>query len=155
MKRVLKVGAFVLRTGRNGACDLLLFNHPDHPDAPIQIPGGTVEEDESVEQALFREIAEETGLTNLTVERKLGVSEVPFVQNKPEILVRHCFLLRAPDDAPDSWIHTVKGAGLDEGLRFQFRWYRIEPEFTLSGDLGYFLSPEYIPELWVTPAERE
>lgn len=148
MRRVLKVGAFIVRPARDGGHHLLLFTHPDFPEAPIQIPGGTVEAGEAVEAALDREILEETGLTGLSVLRKLGVSEVPSIANESEVLVRHCYLLEAPPDVTESWIHVVAGNGLDEGLRFAFGWHRIEPGFTLTGDLGYFLSPEHLPEIY-------
>jgi len=148
MKTVFKVGAFIIRPNPDGFHDLLLFTHPDFPDAPIQIPGGTVEQDEAIEDALSREILEETGLAGLEVERKLGVSRVSSLPIKDEILERHCFLLWAPNDVKEEWIHTVQGLGIDAGLRFAYRWHSISSDFTLSGDLGFFLSPEHIPEIY-------
>ena len=41
---------------------ILVFEHKDHPEAGLQVPGGTIEEDESLIDALFREIEEETGI---------------------------------------------------------------------------------------------
>lgn len=41
---------------------LLVFTHRDAPEAGVQVPGGTVEPDESIEDALYREIAEESGI---------------------------------------------------------------------------------------------
>lgn len=148
MKRKLKVGAFIIRPAEEGRHHLLLFTHPDFPEAPIQIPGGSVENGEEIEAALYREIAEETGLEELPVVRKLGVSEVPSIVNGDGLLVRHCYLLAAPRDVEGEWIHVVRGSGEDRDLRFAFAWHRIEPDFTLAGDLGYFLSPEYLPELY-------
>lgn len=148
VKKVPKVGAFIIRSTGKGRQELLLFTHPDFPEAPIQIPGGGIEPGESVEAALAREIEEECGLTGLPIERKLGVSEVSSIQNKAEILERHCFLLRAPKGERETWIHRVKGSGLDQDLRFEFHWRVIAPDFTLTGDLGFFLSPEHIPELY-------
>jgi 8-oxo-dGTP pyrophosphatase MutT (NUDIX family) len=63
-----KVTAFVVRDDR----DLLLF---EHSYAGIQIPAGTVEEGERPEAAALREVAEETGVTALTVRRCLGWRE--------------------------------------------------------------------------------
>ena len=64
-----KVTAFVTRTGQDGT-KLLLFRHPN---AGIQIPAGTVEEGEMLEQAALREVAEETGLEDVRVaEREKG-----------------------------------------------------------------------------------
>lgn len=63
-----KVSAFIVRK-KNEKPELLVFSHPS---AGIQIPAGTVEENESLEAALFREIKEETGLSKLKIIRKLG-----------------------------------------------------------------------------------
>jgi 8-oxo-dGTP pyrophosphatase MutT (NUDIX family) len=41
---------------------LLVFRQPDFPDAGIQVPGGTVEDGERIEEAAAREFKEETGL---------------------------------------------------------------------------------------------
>ncbi|MBK1876209.1 NUDIX domain-containing protein [Pelagicoccus mobilis] len=150
MKRKFKVGAFILQPQRERPDMLLLFTHPDHPQAPIQIPGGSVEEGEDFEIALHREVLEETGLANLKIKRKLGISEVPSVVNSNEILVRHCYVLESPKKVRSEWIHTVQGEGLDQGIRFQFSWQEISTDFTLTGDLGHFLSPEHIPELYKT-----
>lgn len=147
MKRKLKVGAFIVRPSEAGRHELLLFTHPDFPEAPIQIPGGSVEDGEEIELALHREIAEETGLEGLVIVRKLGVSEMPVDGHGR--LARHCYLLAAPKSVADEWIHIVHGSGEDKNLRFAFSWHRIEPGFTLSGDLGYFLTPEHVPELYV------
>jgi 8-oxo-dGTP pyrophosphatase MutT (NUDIX family) len=148
MKKIQKVGAFIIRPNGSSFWDLLLFLHCDHPDAPIQIPGGTIEPGERVEEALMREIEEESGLTGLTIDRKLGVSEVPSIVNEQEVLQRHCFLLKADPSSQETWIHHVKGTGGDRDLRFEYRWHSIPPDFTLAGDLGFFLSPQYIPELY-------
>jgi len=78
-----KVTAFITRNHPNSS-DLLLFRHPT---AGIQIPAGTVEPDETPEQAVFREAFEETGLDNLQIVRYLGALEEP----RPEgiWIIRH------------------------------------------------------------------
>lgn len=65
---VEKVTAFVTRE-RNGVKELLLFKHPT---AGIQIPAGTVEEGETPETAVMREVYEETGLRAVKIEKSLG-----------------------------------------------------------------------------------
>ena len=42
---------------------LLVFSHPHAPEAGIQVPGGTLNDDERPEDAVTREAREETGLT--------------------------------------------------------------------------------------------
>lgn len=63
-----KVTAFVIRK-KNGVPQLLVFSHPS---AGIQIPAGTLEENETLEKSLVREIKEETGLSKLKIIKKLG-----------------------------------------------------------------------------------
>jgi ADP-ribose pyrophosphatase YjhB (NUDIX family) len=63
-----KVTAFITRRTTAGV-ELLLFQHPF---AGIQIPAGTVEEDEMAEAAARREVLEETGLRDLALVRGLG-----------------------------------------------------------------------------------
>lgn len=150
MSRVvkIKVGAFIIKVSNTAGPELLLFTQPDSEDAPIQIPGGTVEPGESIETALWRELEEETGLTDLKLVRKIGVSHQPSIINPNEILERHCFLLSAPKTARAQWIHRVGGKGIDGGMRFAFEWKRVDPHFTLTGDLGFFLTPKDLPELY-------
>ena len=149
MKRmILKVGAFILRDNCRVPPELLLFTQPDSNDAPIQIPGGTVEPDEPIETALWREVAEETGLTDLRMVRKVGVSEFPSHLNENDTLKRHCYLLSVGAETPDHWIHRVGGTGEDGGMRFAYEWRQIEPDFKLVGDLGVLLNPRDLPELY-------
>ncbi len=65
-----KVTAFITRR-KDEKPQLLVFKHPS---AGIQLPAGTVEENEAMEKALFREVNEETGLKKLTLIKKLGES---------------------------------------------------------------------------------
>ena len=58
MKIVRKAVAVVLRP-RDQATEVLVFRHPL---AGVQIPKGTVEEDETIEAATLRELKEESGL---------------------------------------------------------------------------------------------
>ena len=54
---------------------LLVFSHPRYPEAGIQVPAGTVEEGEPLEEAVLREAREETGLKGLRTQSYLGVRE--------------------------------------------------------------------------------
>ncbi len=109
-----KVVAYITR-GR----ELLVFEHEGMPEAGVQVPAGTVEPDEPLEAALWREVAEESGLTReqLTFRRWLGDSPHPSYD-----LIRHYAWLTIGSDAPNHWVHRVHGDGEDNGLRFVYRW---------------------------------
>lgn len=144
---VERVGAFIIRKMANH-CELLLFRHPDCKTAPIQIPGGGIDPGESIETALHREIYEESGLVELSILRKLGVSERCWLDTQATAR-RHYFLLRASSSTPDRWNHVVHGEGTDAGLCFSYFWHRPAIDFILPATGGQrFLNPDYIPELY-------
>ncbi|HEY9619246.1 MAG TPA: NUDIX domain-containing protein [Crinalium sp.] len=142
-----RVGAFIIRKSILNVYELLLFKHPDSQEPPLQIPGGGIEVGESLEMALHREIHEESGLTNLTLIRKLGTSERCWLDTGATSR-RHYFLLEAPFETPDRWDHIVHGEGSDAGMCFSYFWYRPAPDFTLEGGSKTFLNPHHIPELY-------
>jgi 8-oxo-dGTP pyrophosphatase MutT (NUDIX family) len=92
-----KVTAFVTRTTEAGL-ELLLL---EHPYASIQIPAGPVEE-ETLEEAVLREVAEETGLEQATVRRYLGSEEEQLPEGQRVIAVRTKVYAR-PDPASFDW----------------------------------------------------
>lgn len=75
MASVHKVVAYVTHR-RGDVVRLLVF---EHPLAGVQLPAGTVEPDESPDQAALREVAEETGVTTCQIHTKLSsMQERPF-----------------------------------------------------------------------------
>lgn len=99
--RVLeKVTAFITREGEQGR-ELLVFQHPN---ASIQLPSGTIEPNESPENAVRRETWEETGLEQVEIAAYLGSTELQLnekgyllndsvLQSSPQI---DATLVRAP-----------------------------------------------------------
>ena len=73
-----KVAAFIIRKKEN-QLQLLIFKHPANG---YQLPAGTVEENEPLEAALQREIAEETGLSKIKILKKLGEKTIFLDQNE-------------------------------------------------------------------------
>ena len=69
-----KVTGYVTRRTDSGAPELLVFQ-PLH--VGLQVPAGTVEPGEAIEDAALREMFEETGLKTLRQVRYLGSIEVP------------------------------------------------------------------------------
>ncbi len=77
-KSIEKVTAFITQE-RNRVNMLLVFKHPT---AGIQIPAGSVEEDEDIETAVIRETYEETGLQHVKIEKYLGYFENELEQHQ-------------------------------------------------------------------------
>lgn len=101
---VEKVTAFVIRQREEGV-DLLLF---EHPYAGIQIPAGTVESGETPEHAVLRELAEETGLSNVTLHRTLDVAEDQLAEGQPLIAAPTRVFAR-PDPSSVDWARLPTG----------------------------------------------
>jgi len=137
-----KVYAYVVRK-KEGA-QLLVFYHKDHPEAGIQIPGGTLERYEDPGEGVKREVIEETGLKEFTVERSFEKSCCEFQGEKLE---RYFFLLGIKD-SEDRWDHEVSGEGEDSGLIFKCFWLEEEEFEVLPDFFTPFLNPKHIPALF-------
>lgn len=98
---------------------LLVFTHrvPEAPD--VQVPGGTIEPDETPIEGALREAYEETGLSEFGTPRLLA--EETF--HGPEETVE-CYFVHLPltEPVPDSWDHRVSAGDLDQGMVFALFW---------------------------------
>ncbi|MFD4899093.1 NUDIX domain-containing protein [Streptomyces sp. NPDC058411] len=115
----IRVAAYVIR--RRAVPELLVFDHVGMADAGTQVPAGGVEPGEELSYAVLREVAEETGLPDATVLREVAVDERPHPETRRPRRTTF-FLLRAPEDTPDAWLHRVRGDGADAGLTFACRF---------------------------------
>ena len=109
---------------------LLVFSHPDYPEAGIQVPAGTIEEGEPPAEAALREAREETGLTALTLVSFLGEqmydrSALPL--RSDEIHQRFFYHLACEGTPPATWRHyeTHRSDGGTEAIAFDFFWARL------------------------------
>ena len=139
--RYTKVVAYITRLGKTGRPELLVFEHRDYPEAGTQVPAGTVDQDEPVEEALHREIEEETGLRGCEIIAKLAVYEWehPVSHNTHE---RHVYHLAAPEGTSDQWAWIETSGGLvpeHEGYVFLFRWASLDGDIKLAGNQGDYL----------------
>ena len=133
-----KVLAYIIREHQEQGFQLLVFDHRDFPEAGIQIPAGTIEENEPVEQALHREIREESGLSNCRMIKSLGMFENHF-PTPNDLRFQHIFLLMAPDYLPESWDHRITGPGGDAGLVFSYYWITLSANINLAPNQGDYL----------------
>ena len=146
-----KVTAFILRSTPAGSRQILLHAFATAPELPLRLPGGGVDPGETPLQALWRDLAEETGLTTLRLERRLGVQAYykPFIGAH---VARHDFLLWAAEGTLDTWEHSVTGAGADAGDRFRLLWRDPGSLHGIDDEHRPFIIPAYVPELFATAA---
>jgi 8-oxo-dGTP pyrophosphatase MutT (NUDIX family) len=95
----------------------------------VQVPAGRLDPHEGLEEGLARELAEETGLSQVRVLRELP----GFEEHYPSRYENHGFHVVLEGDAPDRWEHVVRGDGDDAGLVFRFRWVPVDAELHLFG----------------------
>lgn len=85
---------------------LLVFEEPDFPETPLQVPGGTVDTGENILAAAYREFAEETGL--LYDDGMIYLETVDYdypEKGYTEPHRRHCFHLKLKAATPETWDH--------------------------------------------------
>jgi ADP-ribose pyrophosphatase YjhB (NUDIX family) len=131
-----KVVAYITRK-RDGNMELLVFTHRDFPEAGLQVPAGTVEEGEMPEQALWREVSEETGRAGFAFVRHIATYDYCDVLTQKTYL-RHVYHLSAPADLPDCWQYGER-YGTPEQITFEFFWVALQPLPVLSGGFGDYL----------------
>jgi len=106
-----KVTAFVTRPTAQGL-ELLLL---EHPFAGIQIPAGTVD-DESPEEAVLREAAEETGIDSAVIRRYLGREERSLPEGQ-RIIAAPTKVYARPDATSFDWAYLRRGIQVDVSRR--------------------------------------
>ena len=130
---------------------LLVFRHPDVPEAGVQVPAGTVETHERPEDAVLREAFEETGLSDLTLDCYLGEQKRDMSDfGRDEIHHRRFYHLRYDGHSAAIWRHEESdpydGAELAP-IIFEFFWallpYNVPP---LIADHGIML-PQLLKRL--------
>ena len=95
MKSVRKAYGYVTRI-HNGITQVLAFRHP-MAEGGIQIPKGTARADETPLEAVKREIREETGLVDFTVEGEIAADEWEFGYGDVHELHKRVFFLLTAD----------------------------------------------------------
>jgi 8-oxo-dGTP pyrophosphatase MutT (NUDIX family) len=118
----------------DGAGRLLVFRHPD---GDMQLPKGTIEPGEPPEDAVRRELLEESGIVFDGPLQSLGTLERDCAAgvegNRHRHAQRwHLFLMRSIDRAlPAHFEHVASGSPEEDGLVFSFSW--LAPDAPLAG----------------------
>lgn len=143
-RSLAKVVAFVTRD-RKGERQLLVIRHPT---AGLQLPAGTVNLGEQPEEAVLREVTEETGLVDVYITQALGsISEE--LAHDQRVILRATKIFNEP-----SFDASSDGFGLTRGTTVTVSRYvgrfaaiigdpldrRQEPPRRLSGVRGYVRS---------------
>ncbi len=129
LQSIEKVTAFITRSSGDSQQLLLL----KHPHAGIQIPAGTVEPGETPEQAVLREVCEETGLRLFSSSTYLGCQEIQLPPGEAVILPPAPVYAR-PDPTSFDWIRI--------GSAVQVKVLQTEPAFTQITYIEYNQVPE-------------
>jgi 8-oxo-dGTP pyrophosphatase MutT (NUDIX family) len=132
--RRTRVIAYVTREHpRSGIDQLLVFDALERPELVGVIPGGGVEPGESLEDAVVREVREETGLA-VRVVRKVGFAEQPGRRDPGLLHETHFFQAVPVEPTPEQWEHRIaeQEASIEAGP-VRCRWVQIRPDMELWG----------------------
>ncbi|MFE9107519.1 NUDIX domain-containing protein [Actinomadura geliboluensis] len=132
----IRVAAYVIRY--DPGPELLVFDHVGMPEAGTQVPAGGVRGGEGLVRAVLREVFEETGLSDVSVVRRVAVEEKPHpCTGEPRRT--SFFHLVAGASVADAWEHAVGGDGGDAGLTFACRFVSLPLARPLADDQGAWL----------------
>jgi len=137
MKTKNKVLAYIFRFNENRK-EVLVFDHRDDPEVNPQIPAGTVDTGESLAEALFREIYEESGLKFDKFDEYIGTFDY-IRHDLNELHKRHVFSF-VSNHLSANWEHIVSAGEEDKGLIFDYYWMDIkEAKNKLVASMGEYL----------------
>lgn len=133
---VEKVVAYATSGGR-----LLVFTHPRHPEAGLQVPAGTLEAGESPYAGVLRELREETGLTTFGLPHYLGAADfdmAPF--GHAEVHRRYFFSVDVRGPVQEGWPHEETSGGRAAPELFEFKWVSLDDVPPLIAGQGALLA---------------
>lgn len=104
---------------------LLVFDHPE--DGGMQLPKGTVEPGEAPEDAVRRELLEESGIAYDGTPVSLGTMDRECEAGVEGNVHRHAqlwhlYVMRVDGVLPETFEHVASGSPEEDGLVFRFRW---------------------------------
>ena len=109
--------------------ELLVFEH----GGVLQVPGGRIDHDETLEQGLVREVEEETGVGGFRIVGELADADE--VDRLYGVHAHRSWAFHAvvDQDGPHAWDHHVTGSGMDAGMVFPCRWVPLDERPLLWG----------------------
>lgn len=131
MTKILKkkVLVYCVREGR-----LLVFRHVDYAweEVGIQVPAGTIRDDETIEAAALRELQEETGYTDFKIEGLLGIAWYDISPYRQELQERYFVKACAATDLPDRWMSQENHDGEQTPTRIECFWIPLTSAHVLQ-----------------------
>ncbi len=131
---IQKVYGYITRRTED-KIQVLVFRH-SNPAAGVQIPKGTVKDGEETEEAVIREIKEETGLKNFKVETLIAED---FWKNDDGAVHQRFFYEIYVTESLDEWEYQPTGGGEEKGLTFRYFWISSPNETELVRGHGDYL----------------
>lgn len=135
MKYVRKAYGYVTRV-KEEKVQVLVFQHPI-AEAGIQIPKGTVEDQEDPYDAVIREIKEETGLKEFKVASLIAKD---FWENDDGTIHERYFYKINVKNVEDEWTYHPTGGGSEDGLIFRYFWISYKEQVNLIRGHGDYLN---------------
>jgi 8-oxo-dGTP pyrophosphatase MutT (NUDIX family) len=120
---IQKVVIYVIHRG-----NLLVFEHPDAPEAGLQVPAGSVRPGEDLDAAARREVREETGIPARTV-RLLGTARYDMgAYGRNEVHDRFFYVAELPRSRrfDRRWKHSETHDGIGEPDVFELYWLPLD-----------------------------
>ncbi|MFC9183367.1 NUDIX domain-containing protein [Streptomyces globisporus] len=145
----IRVAAYVVR--QRAVPELLVFDHVGMPEAGTQVPAGGVKVGEALDEAVLREVAEESGLLTARLIKQIAVEDKPHPDTGQPRRTSF-FYLQASNDTPDAWAHDVHGDGDDAGLTFGCRFLPLPLKRPLADDQDVWL--DRIDSRWLTASRN-
>lgn len=129
MKRLRKTFAYITHGSR-----LLVFTHPDSPEAGIQVPAGTLRDGELPEEGVLREAREETGLEGLALGAYLGRQDRDMRDfGRDELHERYFYHVLCAGDPTETWQHgEIDPWDGGASIPFDFFWVPLSGEGVLT-----------------------
>lgn len=135
-KRIQKVVCYITKGEK-----LLVFRHTDYSleEVGIQVPTGTIRENEKPEDAALREAKEETSLTDFSSPEFLGTQEYDMTPYRDEIHQRHFFHFNFEGETLERWMTKEEHDGLEKPTNFECFWIDIKAAHILQSGQGAML----------------
>lgn len=130
---------------------LLVFKFDKNSYPFFRLPGGSVENNESFEEAVYREIKEEVGIneSELVYFRKVGYLEYykPLIHKKVK-MQNFLFFYNGISNI-NNFEYVIKSDGKDSGIKLKYQWVSCKEIYKIDPELSQLMNPYNLPELFL------